>query len=174
MTHANLQSLLSMASVTHGQSLTYEERHRPVRVQWDLERGPRLDEKPYRNIQIRIGREVSRRWAEEWIESIEDVTEMALRLKGLADGEGKKMSVQELVEAGAMPVERVYEVSDELSRVLKMDESASWERLGNIAGSQCGRGKERGEELVKLWVISSERSRQGLTDELRAILKMQT
>lgn len=113
-----------MASVTHGESLTSEERHKPVRVQWDPERGPRLGEKPYRSIQIGIGREVSRRWAEEWIESIEDVTEMALRLKGLVDGEGKGKgwSVQELVEAGAMPVERVYEVSPELKGVLKMDE----------------------------------------------------
>jgi len=34
MTHENFKKLLSNAVVTHGQTLTAEERQKPVRVQW--------------------------------------------------------------------------------------------------------------------------------------------
>jgi len=68
--------------------------------------------KPYRSTQIGIGRGLSQKCVEEWIKSIKDVTEMAGRLRELvenAKGEGEKeMSVEELVERGTMPVERVY------------------------------------------------------------------
>ena len=130
MTHANFQQLLSQASVTHGHggALTSEEKGKPVRVQWDPERSPNLGVLPYRSIQIGIGEKLSRKWAEEWIESIEDVTERAGRLKELVDavreGEGKRKrwSEEELVSKGTLPVERVYEVPGELREVLRMDE----------------------------------------------------
>lgn len=123
MTHANFQHLLSLAAVTDGHgALTSEERNCPVRVQWDPERGPKLGVKPYRSIQIGIGRGLSQKWAEEWIESIEDVTEMAAKLKECVEsGKGEKLEVDELVKVGAMPVERVYEMPKELRTVLKMD-----------------------------------------------------
>jgi hypothetical protein len=63
------------------------------------------------------------RWAEEWIEGIEDVTERAREMKRVLDGdERKEVGVEELVARGFMPVERVYEVGEELRGVLRMDE----------------------------------------------------
>jgi hypothetical protein len=121
MTHANFQTLLSMSSVTdgNGAALTSAEKNQPVRVQWDPERGPKLGVKPYRSIQIGISRSISQKWAEEWIENIEDVTERAVLLKRCVD---ECVGEEELVGRGAMPVEKVYDVPVELRRVLKMDE----------------------------------------------------
>jgi len=123
MTHENFQKLLSQAAVTRGSALTEEEKSKPVRVQWDPERGPGLEVLPYRSIQIGIGQALSKQWAEEWIESIEDVTERALMLKEEADKErwwvGK--SWERFVEMGCMVDEKVYEIPDELRTILKMD-----------------------------------------------------
>lgn len=122
MTHANFQALLSMACVTDGHTaggLSSEEKSKAVRVQWDPERGPKLEVKPYRSIQIGIGRAMSQKWVEEWIESIEDVTERAALLKKCVD-EGAEE--EDLAMMRAMPTERVYEVSNGLRAVLKMDE----------------------------------------------------
>jgi hypothetical protein len=111
-----------MSSITdgNGAALTSAEKKQPVRVQWDPERGPKLGVKPYRSIQIGISRSISQKWAEEWIESIEDVTGRAVLLKSCVD-EGV-VGEEELVGRGAMPVEKVYDVPMELRRVLKMDE----------------------------------------------------
>jgi hypothetical protein len=88
MTHQNFQQLISLATVTEGGSaLSEAEKAKPVRVQWDPERGPKLEVLPYRSIQIGIGEALSQKWVEEWIESIEDVTEKALGLMG-GCGEG--------------------------------------------------------------------------------------
>ena len=124
MTHANFEALLKEAIVVHGQTLTAAERAKAVRVQWDPERGPRLEVKSYRSIQIGIGEGLCRKWVGEWIESIEDVTERALRLKGVVDGwrkDGETWSEKELVEEGLVPAERVFEVSVELREALGID-----------------------------------------------------
>jgi len=85
----------------------------------DPERGPALDVLPYRSIQIGIGPALSKRWADEWILSIEDVTERALVLReAISNGE----SFKKVVEGGWMPIERAYEVNEELRTVLKMDD----------------------------------------------------
>jgi len=121
MKHENFRLLLAQAVVAHGSAaLTQEERARPVRVQWDPERGPRLEVLPYRSIQIGIGQGLSRKWAEEWVESIEDVTDRALRLRDAVEKEGG-VEIGELVERGCVPVERVYEVSEDLRGILGMD-----------------------------------------------------
>jgi hypothetical protein len=112
----------------HGGPLTAEQRSKPIRVQWDPERGPNLEVLPYRSIQIGIGGgddELKRQWAEEWIVGIEDVTEKA---KGLLEavrekeGEGRRLGVEEAVKRGLMPEERVYEVDDEVRKILQMEE----------------------------------------------------
>lgn len=122
MIHDNFQKLLSEAVVTHGSALTNEEKKRPVRVQWDPERGPGLEVLPYRSFQIGIGPALSRKWAEEWIVSIEDVTEHALRLKVEASKETwyPEKSWQRLVDLGCMMDEKVYNVSEELMEILKV------------------------------------------------------
>ncbi|KAI9790226.1 MAG: hypothetical protein M1833_001970 [Piccolia ochrophora] len=115
MKHEHFQQLLAQAAVTAGQvgGLTAEERAKPVRVQWDPERSPRLGALPHRSIQIGISRSLSQKWAEEWIESIEDVTSKAQALKqGLADNE--ELKHEELVRMGLLPVERVYRLPNEI------------------------------------------------------------
>lgn len=123
MKHEHFQQLLSQAAVTEGQKggLTAEERAKGVRVQWDPERSPRIGMLDYRSIQIGISGRVSSRWANEWVVGIEDVTEKARALKRVVD-EDSDVGVEELVKRGLMPTEMVYEVSEELRRVLQMDE----------------------------------------------------
>ncbi|KAI4263307.1 MAG: hypothetical protein L6R42_001538 [Xanthoria sp. 1 TBL-2021] len=122
MTHSNFRQLLLQASVTgHGNVLTAEDKARPVRVQWDPERSVRLEMLPYRSIQIGISGEVSVKWVEEWVESIEDVTEMARGLKKVLDEEAN-VGEEELIRRGLVPTERMYELDEELRAILKMDE----------------------------------------------------
>lgn len=92
----------------------------PVRVQWDPERKPNLGECPYRSIQIGISGVLGKRWVEEWIDGIEDVTERALELKKAVEG-NPQVAVEDLVKKGLMPLERVYEIPEELRRTLKME-----------------------------------------------------
>ncbi|CAM6094827.1 unnamed protein product [Calypogeia fissa] len=121
ISHENFAVLLSQAVVTSGQhALSEEERRMPVRVQWDPERTPRLGVLPYRSIQIGISREVGRKWVEEWVDGIEDVTERALELKRAVE-ENPKIEIEELVEKGLMPVEREYVLPEELRRRLRME-----------------------------------------------------
>ena len=117
--HENFQKLLSQATVTHGQQLTASERENPVRVQWDPERSPSLKVLPYRSIQIGISGKLNKTWAEEWTESIEDMTETAQMLKKMVD-EG--MTGEDvLVARSLVPTERVYEIPDELRQTLQTE-----------------------------------------------------
>jgi hypothetical protein len=93
-----------------------------VRVQWDPERSPRIGKLDYRSIQMGIPNKLIQKWIDEWIISIEDVTEKARELKRVLDGD-KEISREKMVEAGLVPEERVYEVSDELKKVLWMDKT---------------------------------------------------
>ncbi|MFE1127305.1 DUF4291 domain-containing protein [Streptomyces albidoflavus] len=77
-------------------------RAAPARVQWDPERDWRLRPLPWRALQLGLSGEAVRRYAEEWLVSVVDVT-------GLAH------AVQERVRAGdeagareLLPEERVY------------------------------------------------------------------
>ena len=123
MTHANFRKLLSQSIVVHiGEKLTAKQREKPVRIQWDPERDPCLNVLPYRSIQIGIGPDISRKWAEEWVDSIEDVTEKAKDLKKLLDV-GREIKVEDLVKMSLMPVESVYDVGNELREILEMGEN---------------------------------------------------
>ena len=121
MKHECFRKLLSQAVVCCGQRLGEEEKKGSgVRVQWDPERTPALEALPYRSIQIGISGAVGRVWTGEWIAGIEDVTEKARRLKEVVEKGG--VALGELVEMGLVPEERVYEVPDELRKLLRMDE----------------------------------------------------
>ena len=123
MTHANFRKLLSQSIVVHiGVKLTAEQREKPVRIQWDPERDPCLNALPYRSIQIGIGPDISSKWAEEWVDRIEDVTEKARDLKRLVDAESE-VKVEDLVNMGLMPVESVYDVGEDLRGILEIDEN---------------------------------------------------
>ncbi|KAI4232530.1 MAG: hypothetical protein LQ349_004954 [Xanthoria aureola] len=123
MTHANFRQLLLQASVTgHGEPMTAADKAKPaVRVQWDPERSIRLAVLPYRSIQIGVSGEVGVKWVEEWIDGIEDVTDMARRLKQVLDEEAE-VREGELIRRDLMPREKVYELDEGLRTILRMDE----------------------------------------------------
>ncbi|MGW4374983.1 DUF4291 domain-containing protein [Streptomyces albidoflavus] len=52
-------------------------RGSPARVQWDPERDWRLQPLPYRALQLGLSGEAVRRYAEEWLVSVSDVTGLA-------------------------------------------------------------------------------------------------
>lgn len=117
MTHENFENLLAEAVVHHGKAL---ETRKDVRVQWDPERDFRLERLPYRSIQIGISGEVGKRWVEEWIDGIEDVTEKARELKRALE-EDKDVRLEDLITRGLIPVETDYKTSRKLREILEMD-----------------------------------------------------
>ncbi|KAH6722937.1 ATP-dependent RNA helicase DHX8 [Leptodontidium sp. MPI-SDFR-AT-0119] len=133
LTHSTFLSLLSRASLSHhsGLPLTAEERNNPVRVQWDPERGPRLEKLGYSSLQVGVGGSVVKEWVSGGgIVEIEDVTWRARRLgewvekRRGGEKKGEKVGEKEwekLIEEGLVPRERVYEVSEELRGRLRMD-----------------------------------------------------
>ncbi|MFC8260994.1 DUF4291 domain-containing protein [Streptomyces sp. NPDC057291] len=52
-------------------------RRSPARVQWDPERDLHLNPLPHRSLQLGLGGEAARRYADEWTVSIRDVTLLA-------------------------------------------------------------------------------------------------
>lgn len=122
MTHARFRQLLLQASVSgHGEPMTAADKAKPVRVQWDPERSIRLAMLPYRSIQIGVSGEVGVTWVEEWIDGIEDVTDMARRLKKVLD-EDAEVGEEGLIRRGLMPSEKVYELDEGLRTILRMDD----------------------------------------------------
>ncbi|MGW2860339.1 DUF4291 domain-containing protein [Streptomyces sp. NPDC001205] len=59
----------------------------PARVQWDPERDLRLQALPYRSLQLGLAGEAVRRYADEWIVGIRDVTPLAHRVHALVRDE---------------------------------------------------------------------------------------
>lgn len=90
-----------------------------MRVQWDPERNPKLEALPYRSIQIGIPATLSTKWADEWIVSIEDVTERAKELKKALE-EQPDISTDELVKRGLVPEEKPLDVPEEILSRLEM------------------------------------------------------
>ncbi|WP_432103944.1 DUF4291 domain-containing protein [Streptomyces sp. bgisy091] len=52
-------------------------RRSPTRVQWDPERDLHLNPLPHRSLQLGLGGEAARRYADEWLVSVTDVTPLA-------------------------------------------------------------------------------------------------
>lgn len=117
MRHEHFLELLKHGFTGHGAA----DENAAVRVQWDPERTPSMRKLPWRSIQIGISRDLSQKWVEEWIDSIEDVTEMAKGLKKAVD-DNPDVSLEDLVKMELVPVERVYEISVELKEILQMDD----------------------------------------------------
>lgn len=115
MRHSDFISLLRRGSLTHGGGGGEGD----VRVQWDPERGPWLERRGYRSIQIGIPGGLSGTWAEEWVVGIEDVTERARELKRVVEGE-EGVTEEELVRRGLVPVEREFVVPDDVRERLSM------------------------------------------------------
>ncbi|MFI7277000.1 DUF4291 domain-containing protein [Streptomyces sp. NPDC049879] len=58
-------------------------RRAPARVQWDPERDLRLRPLPYRSLQLGLAGDASRRYADDWITGITDVTPLAHEIHAL-------------------------------------------------------------------------------------------
>jgi hypothetical protein len=119
-------SLLERAVLTtHGTSSTQKSadtKDKPeVKVQWDPERAPNLEKLPHRSIQIGIPRALSQQWVEEWIVSIENVTEKAQNLKAALD-ENPDLSVEELIKMNLHPIERVFQLPEHIATALSASE----------------------------------------------------
>ncbi|WP_157244597.1 DUF4291 domain-containing protein [Nonomuraea typhae] len=78
ITRAGFAWALSHATLSHEGG--EEVRRSPVRVQWDPERDAHHNPLPYRSIQIGLSGEAVRRYADEWITAIHDVTPLAGRV----------------------------------------------------------------------------------------------
>ena len=68
-----------------------------VRFQWDPERSVQLGRLPYRSLQLGIAGGMVRRWIDEWIVRIEDITEDVRRFHALIENEGS-LGVEKVVE----------------------------------------------------------------------------
>lgn len=79
-----------------------ELKRSPARVQWDPERDVRLQALPHRSLQLGLSGEAVRRYAEEWVVSVRDVTPLARRVHGLVR-EGELAAAH-----GLLPVETPY------------------------------------------------------------------
>jgi hypothetical protein len=80
-----------------------------ARYQWDPDRDLSLRPLEHRALQLGIQGDLIRRYAREWIVQIADVTDLAHQIR---DAVATNRSVP------SVPVERVYEIPDELARRL--------------------------------------------------------
>ncbi|MER7245692.1 DUF4291 domain-containing protein [Kribbella sp. NPDC000426] len=81
----------------------------PVRIQWDPEQTVTLTPQPrVRSIQIGLSGDAVRRYVNEWIVRLEDVTSEMQRVRDLA-------RVSPSAAEAELPAERPYPVSDELA-----------------------------------------------------------
>ncbi|MFE9402761.1 DUF4291 domain-containing protein [Streptomyces sp. NPDC006530] len=89
---------------THGERAVWQRelKRAPARVQWDPERDLRLQALPYRSLQLGLAGEAVRRYADEWVVDIRDVTPLAQRVHALVR-DGQLDAARAL-----LPAERVY------------------------------------------------------------------
>ena len=92
-----------------------------VRFQWDPERDVRLERLPYRSLQLGIAGGMVRRWIDEWIVRIEDITDDVRRMHALIENEGSQ-GVDKVVEElnGEKWREDVLQLGEELEMALGM------------------------------------------------------
>jgi hypothetical protein len=86
----------------------------PVRVQWDPERNLRGGRLDVRSIQVGLGPEIVRRYVQEWIVDITDVSELVDELRGLR--EQKKFTQAEAL----LPSERPWNPPPEIAKRIGM------------------------------------------------------
>ncbi len=111
---------LSLAVLTHPERAVYENAEAwraafdkaAVVVQWDPERSIRGASLPYDSIQVGLSRHIIRRYAEEWILSIQDYTPLVKKISGLLKA-GQAEKAKKL-----LPQERVYPVEEATGRRL--------------------------------------------------------
>ena len=117
--HENFYTILRQARLAHRAKSAEEDAGGSVVVQWDPERSPKIGRLEYRSLQVGIPRHLVPTYVDEWIESIEDATEVAKGLKECIDRD-PAVSKDELIESGLVPAERAYEVPQDIYERLEM------------------------------------------------------
>ena len=77
----------------------------PVRIQWDPERDVQLEKLDYRSIQIGLSGEAVKKYVNEWITNITDITDVAIQMR-------ENPSSRE----GLVPTEQPYFMSEDIMR----------------------------------------------------------
>ncbi|MEV0002867.1 DUF4291 domain-containing protein [Micromonospora sp. NPDC050980] len=90
-------------------------RTSPVRVQWDPERSLRLAPLPHRSVQVGLSGGAVRRYVDEWLVGLTDVTPLA---RAVHD---RLTAGDEADAAALLPVERPYPLPPEVARVVDAD-----------------------------------------------------
>lgn len=109
ITRAGWEEALESAVLSTG-----DVRGAPVVVQWDPERSIRGGKLEHRSIQVGISRHLIRRYAEEWVIEIRDLSPLVAKLLRLRR-EGEVAAAERL-----LPSERPYPVSTALAQHLGM------------------------------------------------------
>ena len=111
LTRAGFEWALTHATLsTHGARA--DIRSQPVRIQWDPERDLQFHPLDHRSIQVGLSGEAVRRYVDEWIVAIHDVT-------GPARDIGAAVAAGDLARAAALlPPERPYPLPAELARLI--------------------------------------------------------
>lgn len=87
----------------------------PVRVQWDPERSLRLAALPHRSLQVGLTGEAVRRYVDEWLVSLTDVTPTARAIRERLD------AGDEAAAEGLLPPERPYPLPAQVAEVIGAD-----------------------------------------------------
>jgi hypothetical protein len=82
----------------------------PVRIQWDPERSLRLEPLEFRAIQIGLKREAVNAYVDQWIQRIEDITEMAKTVRRTVAEKGPEAAAE------LVPKEPPYPLPKEIAR----------------------------------------------------------
>ncbi len=104
ITRDGFEWALRNASLSHGEAV---DTSKPVRVQWDPERSINLGRLEHRSIQIGLEGEAVRRYVEDWIVKISEVTDLAQRVNATRD-------------PSLLPAERPYPVPADSAGTLGM------------------------------------------------------
>lgn len=107
ITRAGFLWALRHASLSHGPAL---DTSQPVRVQWDPERNLDLGRLDHRSIQVGLSGEAARRYAEEWIVRLSEVTALAHEVHATRD-------------PALLPPERPFPVPPDVAAALGMEPS---------------------------------------------------
>ncbi|WP_165986042.1 DUF4291 domain-containing protein [Streptomyces sp. YIM 98790] len=116
ITRDGFEWALRHACLSHHDRRVYPDEHAwkqelarcPARVQWDPERDLYLRPLPYRSLQLGLAGEATRRYADEWIVAIEDVTPLAKEIRRQV-AKGEPEAAEKL-----LPQERPYPAQDVL------------------------------------------------------------
>lgn len=87
----------------------------PVRVQWDPEKNIRLENLDFKSIQIGLKNEAVKKYVEDWIIQIDDITDYAKTIhQFILNNQIEKASEM-------LPIEKVYPLPDSIKRIINAD-----------------------------------------------------